>query len=271
MKINILKYSILIALLINTGACERKYSWDFQIVNSNRLVVEGTITNEMKSQCIKLSLSNQAMNMAYRPYSGASINVSDGTNQYEFTESVTDSGSYYSMPFQAVLNKTYTLTIIADSVYNATATMATVSALEPFNYVKYDKDELYRYAYNDTGDPAMTEVSYNWSTVPSYCEKYGHCEAMETFYTLGNIDENKIFAPDKAIIWFPKGTQLIRKKYSLTQENQDFLRSLLMETQWSGGIFDVQHGNVNTNISNGALGFFAVCMVVSDTINFQGN
>jgi hypothetical protein len=42
-----------------------------------------------------------------------------------------------------------------------------------------------------------------------------------------------------------------------------------METEWSGGVFDVQHGNVNTNLSNGALGFFGVCMVVIDTIVFK--
>jgi hypothetical protein len=39
-----------------------------------------------------------------------------------------------------------------------------------------------------------------------------------------------------------------------------------METEWSGGLFDVQPGNVTTNLTNGALGYFAVCMIVSDTI-----
>jgi Domain of unknown function (DUF4249) len=271
MKVNILKYCLIFIAVICFSGCESKYSWDFQSGNYNKLIVDGIITSELKAQCIKLSFSNPRMNMTYRPYSGANIVVSDGINQYEFIESNTDSGSYFSAPFKAVLNKTYKLTIVADSEYNATASMVPVNHLDPFAYTKNDTIDLYKYLYPDKGNPAMTEVNYNWSLVPEYCEKYGSCEAKETFYTLNDIDENKIFAPDKEIIWFPKGTIIIRKKYSLTQEHQDFLRSLLMETQWSGGIFDVQHGNVSTNLSNGALGFFGVCMVESDTILFNGN
>jgi hypothetical protein len=41
---------------------------------------------------------------------------------------------------------------------------------------------------------------------------------------------------------------------------------MLMETEWRGGIFDVQHGNVITNLSSGAIGYFAASTVVTDTI-----
>ena len=100
---------------------------------------------------------------------------------------------------------------------------------------------------------------------PEYCSSFGNCSATEYFYTLSTIDVNKTFAPTKEIIYFPSGTTLIRRKYSLSEKHQEFLRSLLMETEWTGGSFDVQHGNVKTNLSNGALGFFAVCMVLSDS------
>jgi hypothetical protein len=76
---------------------------------------------------------------------------------------------------------------------------------------------------------------------------------------------NNIFGPAKDTIYFPAGTKIIRRKYSLSKEHQDFIRTLLIETEWRGGIFDVQQGNVLTNISNGARGFFAACMVLSDT------
>jgi hypothetical protein len=72
---------------------------------------------------------------------------------------------------------------------------------------------------------------------------------------LNNIDVNTIFGGDREVICFPSGTTIVRKKYGLTESHQSFLRSMLMETDWSGGIFDVQHGNVETNLSNGALGF----------------
>jgi hypothetical protein len=40
---------------------------------------------------------------------------------------------------------------------------------------------------------------------------------------------------------------------------------MLSETEWRGGVFDVQRDNVSTNLSEGAVGFFAVATVVADT------
>jgi hypothetical protein len=269
MKRNKHKYYLILMMFALIAGCERKYSWDFQTENSNRLVVDGILTNELKSQCIKLSLSNPYMNQAFRPYSGAMVDVSDSIHDYTFSESSDEPGSYYSAPFQAVINRNYKLTIVADSIYTAEDHMVAVTRLEAFLTQKNDTNDFSRYIYVEEEDPAMVEVHYDWSGMPSYCEKYGNCMAMETFYTIKTIDVNKSFAPDKEIIWFPSGTVISRKKYSLSPEHQDFLRSLLMETQWSGGLFDVQHGNVNTNLTNGALGFFGVCMVVADTTVFQ--
>jgi len=83
-----LKYCLIFIAVILYSGCEKKYSWEFQSENFNKLIVDGIITSELKAQCIKLSISNPGMNMSYRPYPGANIEVSDGTNQYEFIESV---------------------------------------------------------------------------------------------------------------------------------------------------------------------------------------
>ena len=40
---------------------------------------------------------------------------------------------------------------------------------------------------------------------------------------------------------------------------------MLSETEWRGGLFDVKRANVITNLSEGAVGFFAVSTVVTDT------
>ncbi len=227
--------------------CERKYSWDFQTDNGNRLVVDGILTNELKAQFIKLSLSNPYMNLSYRAYSGATVKVHDGKDLYIFTEPKDEPGSYYSIPFQAKINKTCELTVVADSIYSATDHMVAITSLEAFQIQKNDTNNLYRYNYTEEQDPAMMEVYYDWSTVPAYCEKYGNCKATEIFYTIKTIDVNRSFAPDKQIIWFPQGTVIVRKKYSLSQEYHDLLRSLLMELQWSIGIFWRMYGTNRYN------------------------
>jgi hypothetical protein len=39
----------------------------------------------------------------------------------------------------------------------------------------------------------------------------------------------------------------------------------MAETEWRGGLFDVQPGNVRTNLSEGAVGYFAVSQVAADS------
>jgi hypothetical protein len=89
-------------------------------------------------------------------------------------------------------------------------------------------------------------------------------------YYLNTIDVNQLYnIPETQEVCFPKGTRIIRKKYSLTPEYQEFLRTLLTETSWRGGLFDVESGNVMTNLSNGAVGYFSASTVVSDTITVR--
>jgi hypothetical protein len=253
---------LLLTLLV--AGCEVEYPWKLQSDSTKALVVDGILTSEPKAQCIKLSLVNPGINMPYNPVSGAIVNVSDSTNLYQFNESAQEPGSYYSSPFQAVVGKTYNLLINYESIsYIASASMVPVTPLDIISIIK-DKG-LCRYNFIKSGNPAMIEVNYDWSSNPAYCTTYGSCQAQEDYYVLNNVDVNNIFGPAKDTIFFPVGTKIIRKKYSLSKGHQDFIRALLIETEWRGGIFDVQQGNVLSNISNGAKGFFATCMVISDT------
>lgn len=65
------------------------------------------------------------------------------------------------------------------------------------------------------------------------------------------------------------GSTVIRRKYSVSAAYRNFLRSMLSETEWRGGIFDVDRANTATNLSAGATGFFAVTTVVADTTTVQ--
>jgi hypothetical protein len=79
------------------------------------------------------------------------------------------------------------------------------------------------------------------------------------------MDVNEFFKPAEEEFNFPENTIIMRKKYSVGEEYKNFLRAMLSETEWRGGIFDVQRENVPGNLSSGAVGFFAVCTVISDT------
>jgi hypothetical protein len=265
-----LKKSITLLFLFLALSCEKEIDWKIKKDNQDVLIVDAIITNEFKPQKINLSHSYQELNAIARPYTGANVFISDGTNTFQFTEGTNDQGNYYSKAFRALTDKTYHLTIETGSTtYSSSAAAVPVTPLKKITIDKSEGPRQYFYVYSESPSPSMTEVNYDWSFDSDYCNFYGYCYATEIYYTLNNIDVGKTFKPDKQMIKFPVGTTIIRKTFGLTEEHQAFLRSLLMETEWRGGLFDVQQGNVNTNITNGAKGFFAVCMVVSDTTVIQ--
>ncbi len=260
-------YSLLFCFLMIMYSCEKEYAWDIQSDHMEIIVVDGIITNEHITHCIRLSFTNPDLNMNSRAASGATILVTADTNSYKFIESAYEPGCYYASSFQAVIDRQYHLTIEYDSqTYEAVGEAVPVTPLKNPVFAGNADNDLLRYVFTESGQASMLEVYYDWSQIPAYCDEYGYCQAQETFYNLDNVDVNNIYAPPKQIIWFPTGTSIIRKKYSLSEDHQAFIRSLLMETEWQGGLFDVQHGNVPTNLSSGAIGYFAVCMVVSDTL-----
>lgn len=245
-------------------SCEKQYDWPVKGDELEKLVVDGIITNELRAQVIKLTRTNQELNLPSLPVSGAEISVSDGQETYVFTES--EPGIYLSAPFQAAINNTYYLTIDLDGQqFTASSGVEPVTPMENINVTWDETKNLYRFIPNEQGRPSMTEVKYDWSAIPAYCDSMGSCYAQETFYVLDNVDINAVFGAEKQIIYFPAGTELLRRKYGITYEHQQFIRSLLIETEWRGGVFDVLQGNVPTNLSNGALGYFAACTVISDT------
>jgi len=255
-------------LLILAFACERENDWDLQHSESF-LITDCIITNELKRHELNIYWSADSMNQPVTGFSGASVELADGLGTISFSEDPLISGKYISeVDFRATLGRIYRLVISWEG--QSDTAFASMTGVAPLGETNIQPDgEYYKYIFSPTGSGYMLEVYYNWSGVPGYCEQYGSCQALDVFYALDNIDPGKLFAPDRQIIFFPKNTTIIRKKYSLTQEHQDFARSLLLETEWRGGVFDAEAGNVPTNFRNGLRGWFAACMVVSDTTFFK--
>ncbi len=261
-KINLFPFTLFMLFL--EISCEEKTSWELQQADTFP-VVDCILTNELKQQEVRLYRSAEKLNEFPSGISGAVIAVSDGRQIVIFTEVFSEPGKYISsIPFRATVGIEYRLTVTLDGrTDTAYAEMTGISPPEAIDIAP--KDSFYRVIYHDSPDASMMEVYYDWSAMPDFCAVYGHCEASEVFYTLDNIDAEKIFAPDRQIISFPKKTRIIRKKYSLNPAHQEFIRALLLETEWRGGLFDAEQGNVPTNFGEGMRGWFGACMVLSDT------
>lgn len=258
-----------IILILLLSACEEEISWNYKEVYSHDIVVEGLLTNENLQHKIKLTKPVTSLNEIPEPVSNAVIYLSDGQHILSATEFPANSGIYFaSDAFQAVIDKTYYLYIEHNNeIYRATDYMVPVTPLKNIQLYKHPEyTDFYGITFIESDIPSMIEIYLDWTHYNRFDTLYdGTGIAKMVYYTLNTIDVAEIFKPDKENIYFPEGTQIIRKKYSLSPEHQEFARSLLSETEWRGGYFDVLPGNTITNLSEGALGFFGVSAVTIDT------
>ncbi|WP_338841462.1 DUF4249 domain-containing protein [Flavobacterium ginsenosidimutans] len=163
------KITLLLTLVFAASSCTEQYVFqnnDFE----SALVVEGTITNELKNQTIRLSQVYQLEESGPKLEKGASVSVSDDQgNVYQFEEKDTlyssitpfkaEPGKKYQLKIRTSAGKNYTsdeqVLTTETKIDNITATATTfngqrgaqinVNSFDPSNTSKY-----YRYEYVET-------------------------------------------------------------------------------------------------------------------------
>ncbi len=264
------RFWIHIALLLILSACVKEADWSVPEDGNNYIVVDGIITSEAKTQYLYIHNNKAGLNDATIPISGAVVIISNEDATYQLYEDAEEAGRYITDSIVAAqLDKSYSLLILyQENIFSAQAYMVTGKAFPELSYKKNEDGELYSIDYVassfETEDPAMWEILVDWSSVPGYeNENPDDCMKKTLFYTLPTLDVSQVFAPALEQISFPAGTKIDQRRYSLTPEHAAFIRSLLLETSWQGGVFPSDPANVSTNLSEGALGFFGVCAVNS--------
>jgi len=271
-----MKKTIFYLILIILTSCEKQIDRPINSENLNLIVVDGTITNEHKSHTIRITHSVTALNALPKPVSGASVIISEPDQTIFLTEQSANPGVYQTpADFFAKPNTEYSLLISVDGKpYSAKSHLVPNEPLTMLHYEKVSKENLYHIIWVDNPynavHPAMYEISLDWSHVEGYTTQPAeNCKAKLYYYTLPTLDVSEIFSPEMEPIKFPSGTRIVERKYSLNPEYAEFIRALISETNWKGGLFDSTPANVPTNMSEGAVGFFAACDVVSDSLVVQ--
>ena len=256
------------------SSCEKRINWDIPDREFNTIVVEATLTNEYKFHNVKLSLPRTDANQQSLPVTGAVVFVSNGTDTLNFSENNDEPGNYSgNQKFAATLNTTYYLSVKYESeLYEANAFMIPVIISGRLQYAPVE-DSLDYYEITwiapeySLEEQAMYEIEIDWTHLVNGNFEDTITKAKLFHYTFNTIDVSyTIFPQDKEKIYFPKWSIIVEKKYSVTDEYASYLRALLAETEWQGSLFEDARANLPTNISNGGLGYFSVCSVVSDTL-----
>ncbi len=260
---------LLVLVLSALSSCyEEPIEWELDTHQPDLLIVESVLTNELKAHEVKITRPVADPADVPEPVSGAAIAIFDGRNATLLSE--TSPGVYHTVTdYRAVLNRQYLLVIYKNGMeYSAESGLVPVRPLDQLNYRRVQgQQNLYELVLHETQDASMLEIWLDWSHLPAFRNQPSEqTQARIVYYTVKSIDVNKMFRPDKERVFFPAGTRVVRRKYSMNQYQEDFIRTMMAETEWRGGFFDVQPGNVQTNLSEGALGYFSVSTVVADSL-----
>lgn len=249
-------------------ACEKESKHALHLTQNGPLVIECLLTNEIKYHNLQISSPND--NSTLLPIEDAQVTLSSPMGNISF-EYVSEEKKYRSdIPFGIVVNTEYTLTVSHQNTsYSASAIAVPVLPIIPLTYAA-TPDSLYSINWiNEPYDStaALYEISIDWSFLPGYDTlPFTKTKALLYSYALNSIDVQQVFAPEKEKIKFPKGSIILETKYSLSAQHAKYLRALLLETSWNGGLFDGQHRNPSSNWTENALGFFGCSMITRDSL-----
>lgn len=263
------KLPLLVIMGVFLSACTEQVDLEDYIKSESTrvIVVEGLITDEFKPHQVRLTRSDKALpDSPYEPVSGAEVTISDGATLYYLTEDAVMPGNYLTDSIRGEVNKTYNLIIkLNGEIYSASDTMVPVLKfgapegirLGSLNPPKGNiQSPLIVFGSNA---PAMVQIRID---NPHPDSKYTQLE----YYTFPGVDADNILpSAVDANLSYDEGTQITQTKYSLSQAHYFFLRALLLETEYKGGIFGSVRSNVPSNVDNGAFGFFGACAVIKRT------
>ncbi len=236
-----------------------------------RLVVDGAVTTDTMAQTVKLSKSTSYYyDQPPPPVTGANVRISDGDSVYDLTEE--SPGIYRTGPsVYGIPGKVYTLDItLAASVggfndYTATSTLFPVTHLDSIGLLFHPdwtdagiwevkcfaKDppskDYYRFMVSKNRK-MLTDTLYEWFVTDDRLFNGNYIYGAP----IGYIQQNKVDEKLKA------GDTITVEMNSIGKDYESFILEAQSEVRGSFPLFSGPPANVKGNLSNGAIGFFAV-------------
>lgn len=277
--------SIILFYILLVGSCIEPLDWPEEIEPTQRLVVEGLITTEKGPHFIYLRKTQNVIAEGEGPgVEGATVTISDGTDVFILHSE--KPGVYQTdSTIRGVVGKTYVLEIqLDDQIYTANADLIPAAPLEPLEIrpwsggiTNQDAIQYFEFTYRsnfgvsnpykysiDLRIPDNVRDYYpdDWR-VPDWVVRVLSTEDKilrdTSFYLHPGLEPPALFAYGESIYaGVTYGTIVTEKYFSMTPDHYGFIRAVMSESDWQGlGPFGYLPADVPTNLTNGALGWFA--------------
>jgi len=267
-----LKISLLVIILsISSWSCTEKI--DIELDNTyTRLVVWGELTTDTTVHTVRLTrTAGYFFNQPALGVSDAQVTIDDGETTIILTENVQIKGTYETPPdYFGVPGKIYTLDISGvdidgDGIPENHSASSKLRSVNPVDSIQLEYNEMWE---------AWEVKVFAW-------------DSPDKDWYLFKVYRNNILVSDTLTEWFAQTddlfngnytngitSQLLQDEYEderpevgdtitfeingITEEFYNFVIGMQQEIMFSAPLFSGPPANVSTNLTNDALGFFAV-------------
>lgn len=256
----------LVTILTFSG-CQKVINVDLNEA-APRIVIEGLITDRPGPYTIMISKSGSYFNQpVLETVSGAEVIINDNTSTTD-TLKETSSGVYITSKISGIPGRMYTLKVISeDQEYDASSTILNHVNIDTLILVK-DLSQRFDFGGNPQHDSHVDIHCYFKDPVEKnfYRVKVFQNDSINTeSYRLYDDQYTNGEETDLRVSNAQAGSTYRVELESLDQPTYGYYRTLedLLHTN---PIFGSTPANPNSNLSNGALGYFGACAVSSKTI-----
>jgi len=250
MKLN--QIVLFIFVIAAVCSCEKVISVDLNSA-APQLVIEGEITNTAGPYQVKLSKTvNFSNSNVFPAVSGAAVKITDNTGAADvLTE--TSPGIYITHTLAGKPGNTYSLSVTAEGkLYNATSTMP---ALVPLDSVTLERTSFFNnkrtYAVVNFQDPPGLGNYYRFTEYINGIVVPGPF-LIEDRLSDGKYVSRTLFSDTSNVV---NGDKISIRMNCIDENNYSYFRTYRIVT--SNDNRSASPANPNTNISNGALGYFS--------------
>lgn len=232
-----------------------------------KLVIEGVI-NDFDNQCIiKLSKTTDYFNQKTNPtVSDAVITLTDNAGTVvKFNE--IEPGNYLGESVQAKSHINYTLSILSEGdKYEAKATIPQKVNIDSLTCLYNPESIFYEVGYVVSCHFSDPEEFRNFYRLKTYnINDKSKAKNSKDLYSDDLFSGNNVELPWSYDVYQRSDTVVV-ELYSLDEQTYDYYKTLFPISGGAEMMSLTTPANPNTNISNGALGYFGAYTISRDTI-----
>ncbi len=236
----------------------------------SRLVIEGRITTDTTAHLVMLSHSTDYYNpQTPVGVSNATVTINDGVETVILAESEINPGYYETGPgYFGIVGRTYTLNIELEEAINENITYTASSELKHVGSIdsitlgyrdRFEAHEVKIWAFEPpTEDFYSFEIIKNGILITDTIDEVGITD--DRFFNGNYTNGAPVYFlrdddPEQEVL---VGDTITLKMSGITKEYFNFIQDLQLETfEFSNPLFSGPPANISTNLSGGAVGFFA--------------